>query len=118
MRFLFAALLVFLSGDSLTERVLLDGVGGTLLAWLSAEDTELAPRYSDTAFLLIQPGMSRALVHRVLGPPLDGYPGNGYRGADLCERWARSPSGSSYRSRFVCYRDSRVVVRHSRFYLD
>ena len=120
MRFLFGALLVFLSGGSLTERVLLDGVDGVILSLAFETDTEYAPGYSDSRFLLIQPGMSRDLVHQILGEPFESWPSDEWSRSrwDFTESWARSPTDTHRFLRQIRFRDSRVVEIVSEFYID
>lgn len=120
MRFLLAVLFALAPGGLFTERLLLDGIDGVVFGWLSEDETEYAPRYTALGFVSVQPGISRAAVHGLLGEPLESWtvqPADS-DSPDQAERWSRSPRAGSYYLRIVYYRDSRVVSKLSELYFD
>jgi hypothetical protein len=88
------------------------------LIWLCVlgEDTEWAADYTDEAFVSVTRGMTRAQVHEMLGEPLHTEETQG--GAELVDRWTRSPSDSNFWQRAVVFRDDRVVKKLSDFCVD
>jgi hypothetical protein len=93
-----------------------DGPLVALWAVLFPEDTEWATDYTDEAFVSVTRGMARAQVHEMLGEPLDTEVTQG--GAELVDRWTRSPSNSNFRQRAVVFRDDRAINELSEFWTD
>ena len=110
----------------------LDGVDGILCTVLLGpdEDTVYAGGYNISSFRKIRNGIPQAEVLAILGEPIDRFgmkedssadDGWWYRRADSdAEGWSYSKSANSshYRKRIVVFRDSRVVDKIAKFYVD
>lgn len=77
LRIVLIASVLVVSGV-VVHRVLLDGLDGLLFSLLLHEDTEYAPRYSDSAFRGVHAGASSQRVLDLLGEPLQRVSSGGH----------------------------------------
>lgn len=123
-----SALLVALAGSAAFARAEgsrladfwpIDGIGGVVLGLFWKEDTVYAPGYSDRGFRRVEPGMTQAQVHGLLGPPEKSWETSRKDAiSEFGERWSHSPGDTHFRSRVVLYRQGRVSSVHAEFYID
>jgi hypothetical protein len=92
----------------------IEGLVDTVLSLAVDEDTQWAPKYSDSAFRTVRLGMKRAEVHSLLGPPLLTWSHDGKR----IEEWTRSPSDAHYRRRYIVFESDAAVEINATVYFD
>jgi outer membrane protein assembly factor BamE (lipoprotein component of BamABCDE complex) len=93
----------------------IEGLVDNALSLAIEEDTEWAPKYSDSGFRRVRLGMSRAEVHTLLGPPLESWTRDDKR---FYEEWTRSPSDTHYRRRYIVFENGTVVEVRAMVYFD
>ncbi|MCP3058554.1 hypothetical protein LXT21_07205 [Myxococcus sp. K38C18041901] len=104
-------------GVVLSNRVLLDGISGSLLAWGMGEDTVYSPKYSDRGFRAVSPSMSEEEVRALLGEPMDIKELS--TGSGVGWSFSRSASKNNYRIRTIRFgSDGRVFAKTADFWMD
>jgi hypothetical protein len=96
----------------------LDGFSGMFFASMFGEDTIYAAGYSDTGFRSIQIGMTQNEVFGKIGTPLNIWTNDWAKDGSIGMRWTKSAHDSNYRCRVLQFIDSKVVDKHSEYYLD